>query len=212
MKKIILFILLIGFGVTFAQNVDGGATLILQEVSKKYQAFTTMQIDYTYKVTKDKKTISALTGTVKIKGNKYYLSFDNQYFYCDGVTMWNYQKATNEVSIFEYEESDDDMLNPAKLLKNWQKEYTAKYIREENENNKTIQIIDLTPKVGQSYYKIRLVIDKTKKEIVRGSIYQKDNSIHTYYFDKFVSNATISDSQFTFDTAKYPGVEINDMR
>lgn len=212
MKKTLLLLLLVGWVAASAQNTDGGATAILQNVSAKYQAFTTMQIDYTYKVVKDKKTVSALTGKVMIKGNKYYMTFDNQYFYCDGVTMWNYQKATNEVSVFDYEESDDDMLNPAKMLKNWQKEYTAKFIREEAEGNKTLQIIDITPKTGQSYYKIRLFIDKNKKEIVKSSIYQKDNAIHTYHFDKFVANAAIADSQFAFDATKHAGVEINDMR
>src|SRR5574344_1637488 len=199
MKKVFLFILIFCSFSAFSQNVDGGATTILQNVSKKYQAFTTMQINYTYKVVKDKKTLSALTGNVIIKGNKYYISYDNQYFYCNGITMWNYQKATNEVSIFDYEESNDDMLNPAKMLNNWQKEYTAKFIREEVESGKTIQVIDLTPKVGQSYYKIRLVINKSNLNILRSSIYQKDNSIHTYYFDKFVTNAAIADSQFVFD-------------
>lgn len=212
MKKLVLLALCLVLVTGYAQNVDGGATLIMQTLSKKYQAMSTMQIDYTYKVEKDKKVSKALTGKAYIKGSKYYLSFDNQYFYCNGVTMWNYQKATNEVSIYAYEESDDDLINPAVLLKNWNKEYTAKFIREEVERGRAIQLIDMTPKVGQSYYKIRMFIDKNKKEIIRVAIYEKDNTIMTYYFDKFVANATLSDSLFVFDKNKFPGVEINDMR
>lgn len=213
MKKIILFVLSVAFGWSmFAQSTDGGATPILQSLSQKYQGFTSMQIDYTYKAVKSNKTLSALTGKVIIKGKKYYMTFDDQTFYCDGVTMWNYQKATNEVSIFTYDESDDDVLNPAKMLKNWQKSYAAKFIREEVEGGKSLQIIDLTPKKGQSYYKIRLFIDKGKKEISRCSIYQKDNTVYTYYFDKFVANAAVSDTQFVFDAKKHPNVSTNDMR
>ena len=126
--------------------------------------------------------------------------------------MWNYQKASNEVSIYDYEESDDDALNPAKMVANWQKDFSAKFIREDVEKNKAVQIIDLTPKVGQSYYKIRLVIDKGKGEIIRTSIYEKDNTIYTYYFDSFTTNSTIDDSTFKFNASKYPGVEVNDMR
>lgn len=212
MKRYIFLILLLFGGTLAAQDTDGGATPILQSLAKKYQALTSMSIDYTYKAVKDKKTIATLTGKVSIKGKKYLMSFDDQTFYCDGVTMWNYQKSSNEVSIYTYDESDDDVLNPAKMLGNWQKDFTAKFIREEVEAGKSLQIIDLTPKKGQSYYKIRLFIDKNKKEIVRCAVYEKDNTIYTYYFDKFVSNTPLSDTLFVFDAAKYPGVETNDMR
>lgn len=212
MKRYIFFLFILLCGSLSAQETDGGATPILQSLSKKYQSLTSMTIDYTYKAVKEKKTIATLTGKVRIKGKKYYMTFDDQTFYCDGVTMWNYQKSTNEVSIYTYDETDDDILNPAKMLGNWQKDYNAKFIREEVESGKSLQIIDLTPKKGQSYYKIRLFIDKNKKEILRCAVYEKDNTIYTYYFDKFVSNATISDSQFAFDAAKHPGVGINDMR
>ncbi len=212
MKRYIFLILLLFGGTLAAQDTDGGATPILQSLAKKYQALTSMSIDYTYKAVKDKKTIATLTGKVSIKGKKYLMTFDDQTFYCDGVTMWNYQKSSNEVSIYTYDESDDDVLNPAKMLGNWQKDFTAKFIREEVEAGKSLQIIDLTPKKGQSYYKIRLFIDKNKKEIVRCAVYEKDNTIYTYYFDKFVSNTPLSDTLFVFDAAKYPGVETNDMR
>lgn len=195
-----------------AQNTDGGASTIMKNLSTKYKGFSTMKISYTYKAEKEKKTLAAFSGTALIKGDKYKITFDDQTFFCDGTSMWNYQKASNEVSIYDYEESDDDALNPAKMVANWQKDFSAKFIREDVEKNKSVQIIDLTPKVGQSYYKIRLVIDKSKGEIIRTSIYEKDNTIYTYYFDSFTTNSTIDDSTFKFNASKYPGVEINDMR
>lgn len=197
---------------TFAQNTDGGASTIMKNLATKYKGFSTMKISYTYKAEKEKKTLAAFSGTALIKGDKYKITFDDQIFFCDGTSMWNYQKASNEVSIYDYEESDDDALNPAKMVANWQKDYSAKFIREDVEKNKAVQIIDLTPKVGQSYYKIRLVIDKNKNEIIRTSIYEKDNTIYTYYFDSFTTNSTIDDSTFKFNASKYPGVEVNDMR
>ena len=212
MKRYIFLILLLFGGTLAAQDTDGGATPILQSLAKKYQALTSMSIDYTYKAVKDKKTIATLTGKVSIKGKKYLMTFDDQTFYCDGVTMWNYQKSSNEVSIYTYDESDDDVLNPAKMLGNWQKDFTAKFIREELETGKSLQIIDLTPKKGQSYYKIRLFIDKNKNEIIRCAVYEKDNTIYTYYFDKFVSNIPLNDSMFAFNAYMYPGVQTNDMR
>jgi len=213
MKKLVAFIgwyCVMSFLV--AQNVDGGATEMMQKLSSQYQTFTSMQIDYTYKAEKDKKTLQTLTGKVFIKGKKYYMTFDDQTFYCDGITMWNYQKQTNEVSIFQYDESDEALLNPASMLKNWENDYTAKLIREEINNGKTLTIIDLTPKKVHSYYKIRLFIDTAKQRIVRASMYEKNNTIYTYYFDKFVTNVPMQDSIFVFNEQQYPQVEINDMR
>ena len=213
MKKIIVILIMLNLTVVgIAQKTDGGANAIMQELDTKYKGFTTMKINYTYKAEKEKKTLSALSGVALIKGDKYYITFDDQVFYCDGTTMWNYQKSTNEVSIYDYEESDDDALNPAKMLATWSKEFTAKFIREDKEKNRAVQIIDLTPKKGQSYYKIRIVVDKEKKEIVRTSIYEKDNTIYTYYFDTFTTNTTMDDNTFKFNKSKYPGVEVNDMR
>ncbi len=49
------------------------------------------------------------------------------------------------------------------------------------------QIIDLTPKKGASYYKIRIFIDKSKKEIFQTQIFEKDY----LYFDKNTRRVTI---------------------
>ena len=186
---------------------------MLNKVSQKYQAFTSLQFHYTLVTTKDTKTLGSTQGDFYLKGNKYHTSYQGQSFYCDGVTLWNYQKSTNEVSIFEYDpEDDDNMMNPRLLLKNWDKHFRAKFIRNEISNNQSVAIIDLTPKYNQSYYRIRLFINKNTMTINKIAIYEKDNTIYTYHIEQFKSNVTLSDDTFTFNKSKYPGVEVNDMR
>ena len=73
-------------------------------------------------------------------------------------------------------------------------------------------LIDLTPKTTQSYYRIRLFINKANNQILRIALYDKDNTIYTYHIEQFKSNVTLADSYFVFDKSKYPGVEVNDMR
>lgn len=185
----------------------------MKKVSVKYQGFTSIQFHYTLKSTKDGKTLSTSQGDFALKGNKYRTTFGGQTFFCDGVSIWNYQKATNEVSIYEYDADDDEnMMNPQKILKNWEKQFRAKYIRDEFNNNISTALIDLTPKTTQSYYRIRLFINKANNQILRIALYDKDNTIYTYHIEQFKSNVTLADSYFVFDKSKYPGVEINDMR
>lgn len=196
-----------------AQNTDGGATELLKKVSSQYQAYTSIQFHYTLKVAKEGKTTKTLQGDFAIKGNKYRTTYGGQAFFCDGATMWNYQKSTNEVSIYEYDpEDDENMMNPQRLLKNWSSHFRAKYIRDEFIGDQSAALIDLTPKTTQSYYRIRLYVNKSNLKILRIAMYDKDNSIYTYYIEQFKTNLTLSDSYFVFDKSKYPGVEVNDMR
>jgi outer membrane lipoprotein-sorting protein len=193
-------------------HLDGGAVGILDSISKKYKNYKTIKIDYTYKLEKEGKLVESFKGNMMIKGNKYYLLFDKQEYYCNGTTIWNYQKEVNEISIFEYEENSDLFLNPTKLLDNWKKKFRAKFIREEVEKDKNIIFIDITPIKEDSFYKIRIFVDKAKMEIIRFAVYEKDNTIYTYSFDKFLVNNEIDDKRFELNTSAYPNAEINDMR
>ncbi|MCR4964659.1 MAG: outer membrane lipoprotein carrier protein LolA [Bacteroidales bacterium] len=213
--KRISFIAILMFLITAvtAQNTDGGANELLNKVSQKYQAYSTMQFHYTLVTSKDSKTLGSAQGDFYLKGNKYQTSYDGQHFYCDGTSIWNYQKATNEVSIYEYDpEDDENMMNPRLLLKNWEKQFRAKYIRDEYANGQSVTLVDLTPKYNQSYYRIRLFINKSTLNIKKVVIYEKDNTLYTYNIEQFKSNVTLSDETFTFNKSKYPGVEVNDMR
>lgn len=213
-RKIVSFIIITGLiSMAFAQNTDGGASELLKKVSAKYQTYTSMQFHYTLKTTKENKTLSTSQGDFALKGDKYRTTFGGQTFFCDGKIIWNYQKSTNEVSIYEYDaEDDENMMNPQKILKNWDKQFRAKYIRDEFNNNVSAALVDLTPKTSQSYYRIRLFINKATNQIMRIALYDKDNTIYTYYVEQFKPNVTLAESYFVFDKSKYPGVEVNDMR
>lgn len=208
MKKVLfLWILLLPFSL-LAQDTDGGATPIMQALALKYKSYSTIKIDYTLKCEKDKKTLSSFNGVLTTKGNKYYYTFKDQTFFCDGISIWNYQKSTNEVSIFEYDEDD----NPTKLLSDWNKHFRAKFIREEFIDGNYIQIIDLMPITKESYYKVRFKINKVKKELISVILYETSNTTYTYHINKFTANTNIDDAFFVFNAAKYPNVEVNDMR
>lgn len=217
MKNLFLFITFLSivtvysFGQTQV-NTDQGATKIMEEVIAKYNTFSNMSIDFTFKSEKNKTVLLTSKGKLIIKGEKYHATFDNQIYACDSILVWNYQKEGNEVSLYEFDENEKPIFHPTKFISNWKTEFTAKFIREEFKNNKTIQIIDLTPKKGASYYKIRIFIDKNKKEIIQTQIFEKDNTIYSYIITSMITNSTISDQIFKFNKNNYPNVQINDMR
>ena len=75
-----------------------------------------------------------------------------------------------------------------------------------------VDIVDLTPKTAQSYYRIRVYIGKTSLKIAKVMVYEKDNTIFTYSIEQFKNDIPLDDKLFVFDKSKYPGVEVNDMR
>lgn len=214
MKKTFFLLVILG-SVLFAmpQNVDGGANALLNKVSAQYRGYASMQFNYTMKATKNEKTLSVTKGDFQIKGNKYRTIFGDQQIFCDGVSIWNFSKSTNEVSIYEFDPDDDqNLLNPQTVLKDWDKQFRAKFIRDEFVNSVQLSIIDLTPKTAQSYYRIRVFIDKASNRITKIAVYEKDNTVYSYNIEQFKANIGIDDKVFVFNKSAHPGVEINDMR
>ena len=208
-----IIIALMAIGAVTAQNVDGGANDLMKKVSLQYQKYNTLQFHYTLKTTKDDKTLSVSEGDFYLKGSKYKTSFAGQQFFCDGTSIWSYDKAAKEVSVYEYDPDDDqNLMNPQRILKDWSTHFRAKFIRDEFQNNVQYSIVDLTPKTSQSYYRIRVYIVKTSLKIAKVMVYEKDNTIYTYSIEQFKTDIPLDDKLFVFDKSKYPGVEVNDMR
>ena len=196
-----------------AQNVDGGANDLMKKVSQQYQKYNTMQFHYTLKTTKDEKTLGVSEGDFYLKGSKYKTIFSGIQYFCDGTSIWSYDKSANEVSIYEYDPDDDqNLMNPQRILKDWSTHFKAKFIRDEFQGNVQYSIVDLTPKTAQSYYRIRVYIVKTSLKIAKIAVYEKDNTIYTYNIEQFKNDIPLDDKIFVFDKSKYPGVEVNDMR
>ncbi len=194
-----------------AQVVDKAAEEILNSVSKKMQSFNTMKIEFTYIMENTGEKIKETKqGSIYIEKDKYRLYIADQLVICDGKTVWTYFKDGNEVQINDVDPNDEN--TPMKMLTAYDKNYRAKLIKEMPKGGKTIQIIDLTPNKTQSFFKIRLEIDKSASMIVSSTIYDKNGSTFTYVVDKFTENPTIHPSRFTFNKADYPGVIITDMR
>ena len=213
MKKLFLIPALL-FVFTGSNAQDSKAKAILDGVCLQTKSYATIEIEFTYIMeNKKQKVKETKTGTACMKGDKYWLSFAGQKIISDGKTVWTYIKDANEVQINNVNPNDDEAMSPNKLLTSYDKNFTPKFVKEEQRGASFIQILDLTPIKGRSYYKIRVEIDKAKKQIVSSIVYDKNGtSTYTYIVNKFTTNKQFADSKFTFRTADYPGVEVIDLR
>ncbi len=208
-----LLIMVLFISNAMSQVADKRANAILNKVSAKMKSYTTMKIEFTYTLDNNAEKIhQSKTGVVTIKGNKYLLDISGQKIISDGKTVWTYIPDAEEVQINNVNVKDNEALNPAKLLSTYNKNYRAKLIKEVNKGGIKTQIVDLVPIKGKAYFKVRLVINKAKLQIISTKIYNKNGSTYTYKVNKFTPNIKVSDAKFTFKASDFPNVEINDMR
>ncbi len=92
--------------------------------------------------------------------------------------------------------------------------YKYLYTGTQKINGKVYQVIDLSPEDDKKeYFKIRLLIDKLKKQIYSALfIFDKNGNKYNYTLRSFITNTPVMDNTFTFDAKEHPGVEVVDLR
>ncbi|MBM3415212.1 MAG: outer membrane lipoprotein carrier protein LolA [Bacteroidetes bacterium] len=209
----ILFSAIALFAAAQTKN-DPAAKSILDGVSAKFKTFTTVQASFTYKVENASgKVLSSKTGTIKMKGTKYYIVFSGQEIFCNGTTVWNYDKAANEVTISKLDASGG-MITPQKLFTDfYNRDFLYMLNGEKKMGNKTLQEIEMTPvDKNKPFHKVYVQVDKAAKTIYSTKVLENAGNHYTYTVTSLKTNAALSDNIFIFDKKKYPGVEEIDLR
>jgi outer membrane lipoprotein-sorting protein len=209
-KIFLLFSLLLSFSFSSFAQLDDNSGAIIKGVANKTKSYSTIKISFSFKNTEKGKTVVE-KGSIWIKGNKFIFNFNKQLIFCNGVTQWNYIQESNEVSI-NNADAEQETINPASILNNYEKKYKTKLIKETMEYGKLVQIVDLYPLKASSIGSIRLTIQKNISQIIKMIVVEKGGGIYEYNVTSFIVNQPIDDKNFQFDAKKYPKVEINDMR
>src|SRR5215213_4805816 len=174
MKKLFTLFLFVSAGLVVNAQTDKNPTKndpaakkILDAVSTKFKGYKAPQASFTYKVENAQgKALSTKKGTVIMKGSKYKVNMDGMEIYSDGKTVWNYDKAANEVTINNVDASGTAM-TPQKMLTNfYDKDFFYKYNGEKKEGAKKIQEIELTPAdKTRPFHKVYIMVDKAANSI-----------------------------------------------
>ncbi len=215
MKKTIIFLLgllLIGF-YSNAQK-DKKATVILDEMSKKYQSMKSFSASFTYGIEgANTKTTESYKGDVTVKGSKFRLKMAGQEVFANGKEMYSYVKETNECSITEFDPNEVDALSPTRIYTIYKKGYKYFFVEEVKEGSQFYEVVELSPEDKSSKVaKVQIRIDKKDKSVKSWKIWDKNGKKTVFRVDKFMPNTPADDKIFSFDKKKYPGVEMVDLR
>lgn len=208
----ILLLFVLSTGLAFGQN-DQRSQTILKKLSKNYKSYKTIQANVAFTIDNKKENIKEnQKGKVYMKGEKFRLELGEQTLISDGKTLWTYLKDANEVTISPFEPMEGE-LSPTNLFTIYEKGFESYYVGEANRGKNKVHNIDIVPTdKKKSFFKIRLVIDRQKEQIVQAVVFDKNGTLYTYDIQNFVTNLAVADTQFGFDKSKYPGVEVVDLR
>ena len=132
MKTLLTIISFILTSFIFAQDNDPKAKAILDELSKKTKAYTSLQIEFTMK-TISKMGNETIKGKATMKGLKYNVDLGGQELRSDEIKKWTLVHGkTKECyeTVIGKDGDDDDALNPTKLLIIWEKGFKYRFIKE----------------------------------------------------------------------------------
>jgi outer membrane lipoprotein carrier protein len=213
MKKAIWTIMLILPAMLMsAQNKDAKAVKLLDDLSAKTKASKTIKADFTYTMTnKQAKINESKSGVLLVSGDKYRLTASGQTVICDGKTVWTYIKESNEVQVNSLD-NKDDALTPSKLLTSYNQNYAATIIKDKDNKDVNVEAIQLIPNTSKNFNKAILLVDKVKMQVRGFKLFDKNGNIFTYTVTNYKTDVPTTPSDFSFDAAKYPGVEVIDMR
>ena len=226
MKKLLILSILSLITATccFAQK-DVEAKAILNKVSEKYKQYDVVKTDFDFTLDAQQAGVKETqSGTLiaKSKTNKFKVTLFSagtsaipqvaQEIISDGKTQWTYLKKDNEVQVNNVDVSGEG-LNPAQVFTIYEHGYKYIYNGEVKAGGKIYQQIDLTPEDDKkSFFKVRLMIDKVKKQIYSALIFDKNGNRYTYTVKTFVTGMQVPDNTFTFDPKVHRGVEVVDLR
>jgi chaperone LolA len=222
MKNILTYTLLFLTTITtaFAQK-DAQARAILNPISKQYRSYNAIKSDFTLTVAIGQAgSSSTQTGTIitQPKSNKFKMALYapngkvEQEIISDGKTQWVYNQADKEVQVNNVGKKTDGF-NPADIFTIYEKGYKYLFTGTKKIGGKLYQEIELTAEnANTNFFKIKLQVDRVKKQIYSAQIFDKNGNRYTYTIKNFTPNPPITAATFAFDAKAHPGVEVVDLR
>lgn len=214
MKKTLLLCLVLFVSSVMAQNNDPKSQQILKSVSEKYKSFKSLKAFFTITIENGKdKSKDVQKGTLYLKGNKYRLEIAGQDVISDGKTRWTFVKDANEVQI-DNQKTDENSISPTNIFTIYEKGWKSTYAGEQKMKNGTSDLIELIPSdtKNKNIFKVKLTIGRSEKMITSAKIFNKNGNTQTITVDKFQADGAGDEANYTFNSAKYPGSEIVDLR
>ena len=179
---------------------DAKANAVLEEVVSVLTKGGGVQMDFE----------GAESGTLLMKGAKFYLHSGQIQSWYDGKTQWSYVADTEEVNISEPTPEELQGINPYFILVNYQENFNSSYNGMKPHEGKQVHEITLTSKADNDE-RFVLGISKTSYPIYI-KVEKGGKTVSEIQVKKVQKQQQMNDQVFRFNKSLYPNAEIIDLR
>lgn len=151
------------------------------------------------------------TGVFTLKGNKFVLEMDAMKAWFDGKTQWAYVPQNKEVSITEPTVKELSETNPMAILSGFKSKCTIRFsAKVKSAQNYCIEMIPKTK--NNDITKIDVQVNKANGNLSSIKLINKNGGTSLLTLSNFQKGISVSDNIFIFNSIKYKGVTVNDLR
>jgi outer membrane lipoprotein-sorting protein len=203
------------FGSLLIAQVDPKADNLIKRSRKKLRSLESFTVQFSYQVenkadTTQKRISKSGTLRYRPRQNKFAVDMGDLLIVCDGQTMWQYLKKENEVTITPYNPKEGFSLD--RIFRIYDQDMKVRLDKSETYKGQTIHKISLFPISDTTdYFRVEVWISEATELPQRIKFSHRDGTVVDYELKNF-QVVSLPDSEFVFDTRKYPGISVVDLR
>ncbi len=191
-------------GMLFLVTASYGQTAT--KVLDKTAAVVSAKSGVTASFTISSKQYGNSTGTISVKGKKFYANTSAGVVWFDGKTQWTYVKQNDEVNVCNPTPADLQAINPYHFIYMYKNGYTATMTTNAQSYVVTLKATNKNSGVQE------MVVTINKQSYVPSQIKMLQNRQWTTVQVSNFKKANLADGIFRFNPKAYPDAEVIDLR
>lgn len=203
MKRIILFFALLS-AVILAAGAAESADQLLGRAADKLRTSKSVSASFSVKA-----SAGNASGTITLAGDKFRITSQDLSVWYNGKTQWTYMPSAGEVNITEPTAEELQQINPFAIVNAMRRGYKAAITSRTAANT----VLTLTATARRPEIK-KAVLTLSNATLYPSKIIltMADGSVTAITVSNVKAGAAQAASAFVFNPAKYPGVEVVDLR
>lgn len=197
---------------TIAQEKEFTVKQVTEQLHHRYEMIDDATIQFEQHVKFGFSNIEQnFIGTLKMKKPKYYrIESEHQTIVTDGITVWAYSTANNQVIIDKYKENSNS-ISPEQFMVNLPGNYYVSLLGQEKQTTGNVALLKLVPKDDRSFVKsVKISVEENGWMLRKILIIDVNETETTYTVKDIKLNTNIKERVFAFDTPE--GAEVVDLR
>lgn len=202
---------------TTAQDSDRAAVALVKDLRTKYDGYRTIEADFRLDIALPGRQVETQLGKLQRRGDEVRFRLGDQEGIITTDAAYVIQHGNKEVMINNLPEPGEatGMLTPQTLFSFYEGDsYVLALQGEDTVDGRLLQSVELKPvdRNNSEFTKLRLLVDRKKKELVSVRAFAPDGSNYTFHLDQTRGNAALADGTFRFRKDDFPGYHVEDLR